>query len=61
MALLSTNTKGCADNVAAAARIFAEYGDFIESVIHRRAKNESQADDLCQEFFLSLVSFGVCQ
>jgi len=43
-------------NVARAAEIFSEYGDFIRAVICYRAKDDDQADDLFQDFFLSLVS-----
>jgi RNA polymerase sigma factor (sigma-70 family) len=43
-------------NVARAAEIFSEYGDFIRAVIYYRVKNDAQADDLFQDFFLSLVS-----
>jgi len=38
-----------------AAVIFAEYGGFIRAVIHSQVKNEAQADDMFQDFFLSLV------
>ena len=40
----------------AAAKIFTEYGDFIHTVIRYQVKNETQADDLFQDFFLSLVT-----
>lgn len=43
-------------NVARAAEIFSEYGDFIRAVIYYQIKNDDQADDLFQDFFLSLVS-----
>jgi RNA polymerase sigma factor (sigma-70 family) len=43
-------------NVASAAEIFSEYGDFIRAVIYYKVKNEAWADDLFQDFFLSLVS-----
>ena len=43
-------------NVAGAARIISEYGDFIRAVIHYKVKNDTQSDDLFQDFFLSLVS-----
>lgn len=43
-------------NVARAAEIFSEYGDFIRTVIHYKVKNEAWASDLFQDFFLSLVS-----
>lgn len=56
MALPSTDTKPCADNGSFAAKIFAEYGDFIYGVIRYKVENEAQANDLYQDFFLSLVS-----
>ena len=42
-------------NVLTASEIFAEYGNFIRTVINYHVKNEHQADDLFQDFFLSLV------
>ena len=56
MALPSTDTNDYTDNVDAAAKIFTEYGDFILMVIRYNVKNETQADDLFQDFFLSLVA-----
>ncbi|MFA5252417.1 MAG: sigma-70 family RNA polymerase sigma factor [Phycisphaerae bacterium] len=43
-------------NVAHAAEIFSKYGDFIRTVIYYHVENDAQADDLLQDFFLSLVS-----
>ena len=43
-------------NVERAAEIFSEYGDFIRAVIRYQVSNDAQADDLFQDFFLSLVS-----
>jgi RNA polymerase sigma factor (sigma-70 family) len=43
-------------NVARAAEVFSEYGDFIRAVIHYKVKNEALSGDLFQDFFLSLVS-----
>ena len=56
MALPSANNNGYANNVDVAAKTFAEYGDFIDAIIRCKVKNEAQADDLYQDFFLSLVS-----
>jgi len=56
MALRNTNTNNYANNVDAAAKIFTEYWDFIHMVIRYKVKNETQADDLFQDFFLSLVA-----
>jgi RNA polymerase sigma factor (sigma-70 family) len=44
------------NNVARATEIFSEYGDFIRTVIRYQVKNGTQADDLFQDLFLSLVS-----
>ena len=55
MALL-TNTNCHANNVNSAAKIFAEYGNFIYAVIHSRVNDEAQADDIFQDFFLFLIS-----
>jgi len=54
MALPETST--CRNNVGTATKIFTEYEDFIHMVICSQVKNESHADDLFQDFFLSLVS-----
>jgi len=43
-------------NVARAAEVFSKYGKFIFAVIRYQVKNDAQADDLFQDFFLSLVS-----
>jgi RNA polymerase sigma factor (sigma-70 family) len=43
-------------NVAQATEIFSKYGKFIFAVIRYQVKNDAQADDLFQDFFLSLVS-----
>lgn len=48
-------------DVGQAAVIFAEYGGFIRAVIHSQVKNEAQADDMFQDFFLSLVCKPVPQ
>ena len=43
-------------NVERAAEIFDEYGDFILTVIRYQVNNDDLAEDLFQDFFLSLVS-----
>jgi RNA polymerase sigma factor (sigma-70 family) len=43
-------------NVDRAAEIYSKYGDFIRTVIYYHVENDAQADDLFQDFFLSLVS-----
>ncbi len=50
------DTSKCRHNVGHAAEVFAEYGDFIYMVIRYQVKNDIQADDLFQDFFLSLVT-----
>ena len=40
----------------AAAKIIDDYGDFIKKVIRSQIQDEDQADDLFQNFFLSLIS-----
>jgi len=56
VALLSANTNNHKGGVDIAAKVFGEYGDFIHAVIRCKVRNEAQADDLFQDFFLSLVS-----
>jgi RNA polymerase sigma factor (sigma-70 family) len=43
-------------NAFAAAQIFNDYGDFIKKVIRSQIQDEDQAEDLFQDFFLSLIS-----
>ena len=59
MALPDTST--CRNNVGIATEIFTQYRDFIHMVICSQVKNESHADDLFQDFFLSLVSKPIPQ
>ena len=56
MGLPNTDTDNCDENVRIAAKIFAEYGDFIYNVILSKLKNKTEVDDLYQDFFLALVS-----
>ncbi len=56
MILLSTDTDDYTHNVDTAAKLFVEHGDFIRAVIRCQVKNETQVDDLFQDFFLSLVA-----
>ena len=44
------------DNVERATAIFFEHGNFIRGVIRYKIKDESMAEDLFHNFFLSLVS-----
>ena len=55
MALPKTDTIDYTDNVNTAAKLFAEHGSYIRTVIHYHVKNENQVEDLFQDFFLSLV------
>jgi RNA polymerase sigma factor (sigma-70 family) len=43
-------------DVAAAAKVFLDHKDFIREVICFHVHDEAQADDLFQDFFLSLIS-----
>ena len=56
MASPGRNANSDINGVQIAASIFSEYGDFIYAVIRSKVKNDSQADDLFQDLFLSLVS-----
>ncbi|UCH69688.1 MAG: sigma-70 family RNA polymerase sigma factor [Candidatus Bathyarchaeota archaeon] len=55
------DTSKCQCDVDHAAEIFAEYGGFIRAIIHSQVKSETQADDMFQDFFLSLVCKPVPQ
>ncbi|MBC8472706.1 MAG: sigma-70 family RNA polymerase sigma factor [Planctomycetes bacterium] len=54
--MVLTETSMCQKNVGTATEVFAEYRDFIHMVIYSQVKNKSHADDIFQNFFLSLVS-----
>lgn len=56
MLLSSIKKSSAPSNVDRAAEIFSKYGDFILAVIRYQVGNDVQADDLFQDFFLSLVS-----
>ena len=43
------------DNVALAAKVFDEHGDHIRRIIYWYIQDEALADDLFQDFFLTLV------
>ncbi len=53
--MVLSDTINCQNNVGIAAEIVAEYSNFIYMVICSRIKNKSRADDIFQDFFLSLV------
>jgi len=52
----STNTSEYTNDITAAAEVFEKHGDFIRAIIRYHIGNEAQADDLFQDFFLSLIS-----
>ena len=56
MPLSSVKESSAPGNVGRAAEIFSKYGDFILAAIRYQVGNDAQADDLFQDFFLSLVS-----
>ena len=57
MTLLRVNKSDeLSHNVERATELFSEYGDFIFAVILNQVGNDGQANDLFQDFFLSLVS-----
>jgi RNA polymerase sigma factor (sigma-70 family) len=56
MVVTDGNTEDYPERVKAAAKIFDEYGDFIEAIIGLQIKDKGVADDLYQDFFLSLVA-----
>ena len=51
----SADTDKHRSNVEIASRLFAEHGSFIQAIIRSRVKDEAQADDIFQDFFLDLV------
>lgn len=44
------------NDVLAASKVFSQYGNFIRAVIRSQLKNQDEADDVFQGFFLSLAS-----
>lgn len=53
----SINKKeGVPGNVDRAMKVFEEHGDFIRTIICFNVKNEVEAEDLFQDFFLFLIS-----
>ncbi|MCP4612626.1 MAG: sigma-70 family RNA polymerase sigma factor [Planctomycetes bacterium] len=54
--MVLSSITACQKNVGPATEVFAEYRDFIHMVITSHIKNKSRADDIFQDFFLSLVS-----
>ena len=59
--MVLTDSIKCRSNVGQATVVFARYGDFIRAVIHSQVRNEALADDMFQDFFLSLIHKPVPQ
>jgi len=55
VALPSANTNMYENSVLMASELLTEHGNFIRAVIRSQVKNEDQAEDIFQDFFLSLV------
>jgi len=49
------NRKNIPKRVRSAAEIFDRYGDEIRTIIHFNVKDKSKADDIFQDFFVSIV------
>jgi len=56
LAITSIKRYNVPDNGAQAARVFAEHGDFIRSVIRGNVKNRALCEDIYQDFFLFLIT-----
>lgn len=57
MASVSINKESdTQSNVGLAEKIFEEHGDFIHSIIRFNVNNKVEAEDVFQDFFLSLIS-----
>ena len=59
--MVLSETTACQNNVGPATEVFTEHRDFIHMVIYSQVKNKSRADDIFQDFFLSLVSKPIPQ
>ena len=56
MATTNIKLKSDVSNVERAAEVFDEHGDFIRSIIHFHVRNKTEAEDLFQDIFLSIVT-----
>ena len=56
MAFQSPSQSSLEYRVAAAAKVFDDHGDFIRIVINSHVQDKDLADDLFQDFFMSLIS-----
>lgn len=54
--ILTGNNTNRITSVDKVASIFAEYGDFIRATVRSKVKDNAQAEDIVQNFFISLVS-----
>jgi RNA polymerase sigma factor (sigma-70 family) len=52
---VGNNSEKNGNKVDLASEVYTEYGSFIRAVIGTQIKNESQADDIFQDFFLALI------
>ena len=50
-----TNRTEIRKRVGLAAEVFDRYGDKIRAIIHFNVKDKSRADDIFQEFFMSII------
>ena len=53
--MILPETREYRNNIGPAAEIFREHGDFIYQVICSQVNSKTQADDIFQDFFLSLA------
>ena len=56
MATTNIKLKSDTSGVERAAEVFDEHGDFIRKVIHFHVRNKTEAEDLFQDLFLSIVA-----
>ena len=56
MQLPIVDSDECQNSIDFAAQILDEYGDFIKSIIYFKVNDKAQAEDIYQDFFLSLIS-----
>jgi RNA polymerase sigma factor (sigma-70 family) len=53
--LSGENKKNIPKSVKLASEIFEQYGDEIRAIIHYNVKDQTKADDIFQNFFVSIV------
>ncbi len=59
--MIPPGARECQTDVSTAAKIFSEHGDFIYQFICSKVNNKTQADDIFQDFFLSLAQRPIPQ